>query len=150
MFRCSHHHQGAHYSCKHEWSAPWWWCDCIETCQSCFDVNFKVNFETVFKTIRSCFSWWIKKLWYILYVNTRPSSKTNLAKVLVFVTVPYMLIQRATKAGQGIFNLLAPELFFLILAYSVYKMWIILEPNKLELWNKLHFKEKKTENIHHV
>ena len=28
-------------------------------------------------------------------------------------------------------NLLAPELFFLILAHSVYKMWIIQEPNKL-------------------
>ena len=40
--------------------------------------------------------------------------------------------------------------FFLILAHSVYKMWIIQEPNKLELWNKLHFKEKKTESIHHV
>ena len=41
-------------------------------------------------------------------------------------------------------NLLAPELFFLILAHSVYKMWIIQEPNTLELWNKLHFEEKKT------
>jgi len=40
-------------------------------------------------------------------------------------------------------NLLAPELFFLILAHSVYKMWIIRETNKLELCNKLHFKEKK-------
>ena len=47
-------------------------------------------------------------------------------------------------------NLLAPELFFLILAYPVYKMWIIQEPNMLELWNKLHFKEEKTENIYHV
>jgi len=42
------------------------------------------------------------------------------------------------------FNLLAPELFFLILAHPVYKMWIIQEPNTLELWNKLHFEEKKT------
>ena len=40
-------------------------------------------------------------------------------------------------------NLLAPEIFFLILAHSVYKIWIIQKPNKLELWNKLHFKEKK-------
>ena len=47
-------------------------------------------------------------------------------------------------------NLLAPELFFLILAHSVYKIWIIQEPNKLELWDKLHFKENKTESIHHV
>ena len=47
-------------------------------------------------------------------------------------------------------NLLAPELFFLILAHSVYKMWIIQEPNKLELWDKLHFKEKETDSIHNV
>jgi len=48
------------------------------------------------------------------------------------------------------FNLLAPELFFKILAHSVYKMWIKQEPNKLELWNKLHFEEKKTESIFHI
>ena len=48
------------------------------------------------------------------------------------------------------FNPLAPELFFLILAHSVYKMWIIQEANKLALWNKLHFEEKKTESIEHV
>jgi len=47
-------------------------------------------------------------------------------------------------------NLLAPELFFLILAHPVYKMWIIQEQNMLELWNKLHFEEKKTESIYHV
>ena len=47
-------------------------------------------------------------------------------------------------------NLLAPELFFLILAHPVHKMWIIQEPNKLESWNKLHFEEKNTESIYHV
>jgi len=47
-------------------------------------------------------------------------------------------------------NLLAPELFFLILAHSVYKMWIIQEPNTLDLWNKLHFEEEKTESIYRV
>ena len=47
-------------------------------------------------------------------------------------------------------NPLAPELFFLISAHPVYKMWIIQEPNKLALWNKLHFEEKKTESIEHV
>ena len=41
------------------------------------------------------------------------------------------------------FNILAPELFFLTLAHPVYKMWIIQEPNTLELWNKLHFEEEK-------
>jgi len=47
-------------------------------------------------------------------------------------------------------NLLGPEIFFLILAHPVYKMWIIQEPNKLELWKKLRFEEKKTENIYHA
>jgi hypothetical protein len=40
--------------------------------------------------------------------------------------------------------------FFLILAHTVCKMWIIQEPNTLELWNKLHFEEKNTESIYHV
>jgi len=48
------------------------------------------------------------------------------------------------------FNLLAPELFFLILAHHLNKMWIIQGPNKLDLWNKLHFEEEITESIYHV
>ena len=40
--------------------------------------------------------------------------------------------------------------FFLILAHPVYKIWIIQEPNMLELWNKLHFEEEKTESIYYV
>jgi len=41
-------------------------------------------------------------------------------------------------------------IIFLILAHPVYKMWIIQEPNMLELWNKLHFEEKKAESVYHV
>ena len=41
-------------------------------------------------------------------------------------------------------------IIFLILAHPVYKMWIMQEPNKLALWNKLHFEEKKTESIERV
>ena len=44
-------------------------------------------------------------------------------------------IHHAQNFGAGIF-------FFLILAHPVYKMWIIQEPNTLELWNKLHFEKK--------
>jgi hypothetical protein len=40
--------------------------------------------------------------------------------------------------------------YFLSLAHSVYKMWIIQEPNKSDLWNKLHCEEEKTESIYHV
>ena len=52
-------------------------------------------------------------------------------------------LQRRLHAQLNSLNLLAPELFFLILAYPVYKMWITQEPNTLKLWNKLHFEEKK-------
>jgi len=45
-------------------------------------------------------------------------------------------------------NLLAPELFFLILAHPVDKMWIVQEPDTLELWNKLHFEEKKKRRVY--
>ena len=51
-----------------------------------------------------------------------------------------------TKRIQA-FNLLAPELFFLILAHPVYKLWIIQEPKTLELWNKLHFEGKNGQYI---
>ena len=49
--------------------------------------------------------------------------------------------------GQGPFG---AGIIFLILAHPVYKMWLIQEPNTLELWKKLYFEEKKTESIHHV
>ena len=39
---------------------------------------------------------------------------------------------------------------FLILAHPVYKMWIIQEPNTLELWKNLHFEEENTKRIYHV
>ena len=55
-----------------------------------------------------------------------------------------------TEGEYKVFNLLAPELFFLILAHPVYKMWIIQGPNMLDLWNKLHFEEDKTESMYHV
>ena len=41
-------------------------------------------------------------------------------------------------------------IFFLILAHTVYKILIIKEPNMLELWNKLHFEEEKTESVYQV
>ena len=37
------------------------------------------------------------------------------------------------------------RIFFLILAHPVFKMWIIQKPNKVALWNKRHFEEKKME-----
>ena len=53
------------------------------------------------------------------------------------------------SVATSVFNLLAPELFFFNFSTPVYKMWIIQEPNMLELWNKLRF-EEKTESVYRV
>jgi len=57
--------------------------------------------------------------------------------------------KKAETCSCHVFDLLASD-FFLILAHPVYKMWIIQEPNMLELWIKLHFEGEKTESIYHV
>ena len=42
------------------------------------------------------------------------------------------------------------QIFIQILAHSVFKMWVIQKPNKVALWNKRHFEEKKVKIIQHV
>ena len=67
--------------------------------------------------------------------------------------MPSLLVVRLEVTKQMTtlqFIPLAPELFFFNFSTPVYKMWIIKEPNKLALWNKLHFEEKKMESIEHV
>ena len=62
--------------------------------------------------------------------------------------------KHSTQSGHHveflIVNLLATDFFFLILAHSVLKMWVIQKPNKVALWNKRHFEEEKMEIIQHV
>jgi len=38
--------------------------------------------------------------------------------------------------------------YFFNCSTPVYKMWIIQEPNTLELWNKLHFEERKKRRVY--
>ena len=64
--------------------------------------------------------------------------------------MPYLFSYAGSKFFHLPVNLLAPELFFFNFSTPVYKMWIIQEPNTLELWNKQHFEEEKTESIYHV
>ena len=78
----------------------------------------------------------------LIKINSYRAPKFHFLKIHFNIIFPNFIRLKYTKAFH--FNLLAPELFFLILAHPVYKMWIIQEPNKLELWNKLHFwREKK-------
>jgi len=42
------------------------------------------------------------------------------------------------------------RIYFFNFSTPVYKMWIKQEPNMLDLWNKLHFEQEKTESIYRV
>ena len=62
--------------------------------------------------------------------------------VILHNTYWFSTVKMAAPTRLNI-KLLAPELFFLILAHPVYKMWIIEKPNTFELWNNLHSEEEK-------
>ena len=47
-------------------------------------------------------------------------------------------------------NLLATDFFFSNFSTPVFKMWIIQKPNKVALWNKQNFEEKKMGITQHV
>ena len=83
------------------------------------------------KWVVICYCTWLK--WRFLLAFHCPSTQYN-----CFCLIFYFLKNTSSCLGN-FFKLLAPELFFLILAHPVYKMWIIQEPNTLELSNKLHF-----------
>ena len=55
-----------------------------------------------------------------------------------------------TDAPRGDLTFWRRNYFFFNFSTPVYKMWIIQTPNTLQLWNKQHFEEKKTDSIYHV
>jgi len=71
---------------------------------------------------------------------------------VILISLSYQQNKNPERVSKvSLINLLEPELFiFFNFSTPVYKMWIIQKPNKLELWNKLHFEEEKTESIYHV
>ena len=129
-----------------------------------------VLISTIRKSITACFTWailhWMDyqlsvtiHIFVKRVIHNNEKHVLNIASLVrykhsnmsVFLsTINQNLSWGTTFAMSHHFFLLAPELFFLILAHPVYKMWIIQEQNTLELWNKLHFEEEKTESIYHV
>ena len=83
--------------------------------------------------------WKMFKIFWIWHANTRRYSKKKGIKIL---KLPPVCNCFTLTFGPGI--------ILLILAHPVYEMWIIQEPNTLELWNKLHFERDKKGSIYHV
>jgi hypothetical protein len=60
MFRCNHHHQGAHYSILpklHFYNNHLKYIDVVNSVVWLHMQAFNVNFKIVFKTIDLCISW---------------------------------------------------------------------------------------------
>jgi len=140
-------------------------CNIMKYMIFCGGINW--DFTASLKKYNEMYLWikYIKSvLWRVAeclsYIEDVWCLKVNLAfprHTFMFVTdlfsICMNLVQRVKECWVSVtpkFNLLVPELFFSILSHPVYKMWIIQEPNMLELWNKLHFKEKETESIYCV
>ena len=72
------------------------------------------------------------------------SSFFSFLRVYVISVQNYLACKMQTAwSASVVINLLATDFFFQILAHSVFKMSVIQKPNKVALWNKRHFEEKK-------
>ena len=82
------------------------------------------------------------------YFSCRSSSVMAMSGVHLATTIarPYA----TWLLCMGFLNLLVTDFFFQFLAHPVFKMWVIQKANKVALWNKRHFEEKKMEIIQHV
>ena len=131
------------------WQQPYSWCSLffssiVSKPENSHPHRTEVNNEWSYTFIRPLYV-----QYRVLTVLPLPTGFVLLLSELLSYTVKPMRLHCRWgliviwRDGIIRFNPLAPELFFLILAHPVYKMWIIQEPNKLALWNKLHFEEKK-------
>jgi len=69
---------------------------------------------------------------FLILTRTQRDTVTKVHVLSIWIT-PYSCHTLTLWSRNYFFNLSTP----------VYKMWIIQEPNKLPLWNKLYFEEKK-------
>ena len=119
----------------------------------CFDIilcKLQIMHTRLFRQV--CLLWVSKRVceWLCVCVCVCVGARARVHVHLYFYIDVWETSIHIVVALHLIINPLVPELFFLISAHTVYKMWIIQEPNKLALWNKLHFEENKTESIEHV
>ena len=97
---------------------------------------------------KNYYKWWNSRTSSVISLILGCSISCQFYNDVEFKLANFLQLIVAIK--RNIFNLLDSELFFLVLAHPVYKRRIIQEPNTIELWNKLHFEDEKTEIIQHI
>jgi hypothetical protein len=96
--------------------------------RSRWGCNFKVDLEEMLG------SSWTGLLWLI--INSSLDIILNVGAVVTTRTTSALKMRRNWLTFWR-------RNFFQILAHPVFKMWVIQKPNKVALWNKRHFEEKK-------
>ena len=88
---------------------------------------------------------WRKRLWIVCVSHSLGVPRSTVHTLFTNVSVCVLTNFKSciTLTAWRTLTVWRRNYFFLILAHPVYKMWIIQEPNMLELWNKLHFEEEK-------
>jgi hypothetical protein len=123
--------------------------------------------HTLFVCILICPLHWVEHWVFLQDTNTKytgsefcelvPSCGVCWAKDPIFPLFCYDFRGRANSqndwnwcAEYSLLTLWRQSPFFLNFCTPVFKIWIIQEPNKVELWNKQHFEQKRTGIMQHV
>ena len=134
----------------------WWWYFNLYIFRHYY---FPIQHRSVFKITTECVYCAVRnERLYIIHVKDHPLIKRNLTDLLKKRVISFSASlntnssrYRRSVLSISILTFWRRNYFFFNFSTPVYKMWIIQEPNTLELWNKLHFEEEqKTEIIYHV
>ena len=114
----------------------------------------KINFNIIFRSTHSCSEWSVScgspHLSLLNLIALKIFGERSRARSCSLSYFSILLLLPFCEPHISVLPFWRRNYYFLILAHPVYKVWIIQEPNMLELWNKLHFEQKKTESIYHV
>ena len=106
------------------------------------EISSPVVFITIAIKRRSCGGGGVLWCWYALAWGAKLASFAPQSSAY-----PH---HRTSPPQPRLLTFWRRNYFFKFLAHPVYKMWIIQKPNTLELWNKLHFEEKKKRRVYTV
>ena len=95
----------------------------------------------LWSSTKVCWEWFSAIKWRNRESDRSPLSSANIKNCLSYTSS--LPTRHMTSMSAISLTFWRRNYFILILAHPVYKMWIIQEPNTLELWKKLHFEEKK-------
>ena len=106
-------------------------------------IRHKVTWRQHEKLLLGVFRSISKTDYYLRHICLPARKKNSYSTWWIFAKFDIWVLFRKSAEKNSSINLLATDFFCQILAHPVFKMWVIQKPNKVALWNKRHFEEKK-------